>query len=103
MRFKRSKNGHYTKYCFGCRHYEFERQVGCAYLGKCTAIEDEPTEQDAYDPPCGLWEKRADTPQTDLLVKTPHKSRESHEVDTPQTDCGWGKPTTVSHREDKED
>ena len=21
----------------------------------------------------------------------------------PQTDCGWGKPTTVSHREDKED
>ena len=24
-------------------------------------------------------------------------------ADTPQTDCGWGKPTTVSHREDKED
>ena len=30
-----------------------------------------------------------DTPQTDLLVKTPQKSRESHEKDTPQTDCGW--------------
>ena len=82
MRFKRPKNGHYTKYCFGCRHYEFERQVGCAYLGKCTAIEDEPTEQDAYDPPCGLWEKR---------------------TDTPQTDCGWGKPTTVSHSEERKD
>lgn len=34
----------------------------------------------------------ADTPQTDLLVKTPRKSRESHEIDTPQTDCGWGEP-----------
>jgi hypothetical protein len=57
----------------------------------------------------------ADTPQTDLLVKTPHKSRESHEKNcetcldkdaydewegncdecengsmyTPQTDCAW--------------
>ena len=94
MRFKRPKNVHYTKYCFGCRHYEFERQMGCAYLGKCTAIEDEPTEQDAYDPPCGLWEKRADTPQTDC---------EACELDgkddvckicrvsnyEPQTDCGW--------------
>lgn len=58
MRFKMPKNGCYTKYCFGCKHYEFERQVGCAYLGKCTAIEDAPTEQDAYDPPCGLWEKK---------------------------------------------
>lgn len=24
-------------------------------------------------------------------------------ADTPQTDCGWGKPTTVSHSKDKED
>ena len=32
----------------------------------------------------------ADTPQTDLLVKTPQKSRDSHEVaDAPQTDCSW--------------
>ena len=45
---------------------------------------------------------KADTPQTDLLVKTPQKSRESHEKDTPQTDCGWGKPTTVGSDEDKE-
>ena len=37
--------------------------------------------------------RQADTPQTDLLVKTPRKSRESHEKDTPQTDCGWGEPT----------
>lgn len=28
---------------------------------------------------------------------------ENVKADTPQTDCGWGKPTTVSHREDKED
>ena len=45
---------------------------------------------------------KADTPQTDFLVKTPQKSRESHEKDTPQTDCGWGKPTTVGSDEDKE-
>lgn len=43
---------------YGCKHYAFERQVGCAYIGKCSAIEGEPTEADAYDPPCGLWEKR---------------------------------------------
>ena len=58
MKFKMPKNGHYTRYCFGCKHYTFKRQVGCAYLGTCYAIEGEPTEQDAYDPPCGLWEKR---------------------------------------------
>ena len=100
MRFKRPKNGHYTKYCFGCRHYEFDRQVGCAYLGKCTAIEDEPTEQDAYDPPCGLWEKRADTPQTDEEILR-EQCRAFMDI-VKQTDCGWGKPTTVGSDEDKE-
>lgn len=84
MRFKRPKNGHYTKYCFGCRHYEFERQVGCAYLGKCTAIEDEPTEQDAYDPPCGLWEKRTDTPQTETQMKTKNSN-----LTFEKSDCPW--------------
>ena len=101
MRFKRPKNGHYTKYCFGCRHYEFERQVGCAYLGKCTAIEDEPTEQDAYDPPCGLWEKRADTPQTDcgkpiecegcgehICIGCEHQAKKEAWRKA-QTDCSW--------------
>ena len=58
MRFKIPKNEHYTCYCYGCKHYAFERQVGCAYIGTCSAIEGEPTEADAYDPPCGLWEKR---------------------------------------------
>lgn len=51
MRFKKPKNGHYTCYCYGCKHYAFERQVGCAYIGTCSAIEGEPTEADAYDPP----------------------------------------------------
>lgn len=88
MRFKRPKNGHYTKYCFGCRHYEFERQVGCAYLGKCTAIEDEPTEQDAYDPPCGLWEKRTDTPQTDC--KTCKYGQDKHRYEHICNECGVG-------------
>lgn len=44
-------------YCYQCKHYEFEKQVGCAYLGKCKAI-DPPTEADAYDPPCGLWKPK---------------------------------------------
>ena len=35
------------------------------------------------------YNRQADTPQTDLLVKSPQKSRESHEIDTPQTDCPW--------------
>ena len=38
---------------------------------------------DKYCHECG-WHI-ADTPQTDLLVKTPQKSRDSHEIDTPQT------------------
>lgn len=58
MKFKMPKHGSFTTYCFACRHYTFEKQVGCAYIGKCTAIEDEPTEADAYDPPCGLWESQ---------------------------------------------
>ena len=33
--------------------------------------------------------RKADTPQTDYLVKTSQKSRDSHEVDTSQTDCPW--------------
>lgn len=55
MRFKKPKYGAFNHYCYDCKHYKFERQVGCAYLGICNAIEDEPTEQDAYDPLCGLW------------------------------------------------
>lgn len=34
-----------------------------------------------------IAESVADTPQTDCLVKTSQKSRDSHEVDTSQTDC----------------
>ena len=58
MRFKKPKNGHYNMYCYGCKHYTFKQQVGCAYIGECHAIPDDITEQDAYDPPCGLWEKK---------------------------------------------
>ena len=55
MRFKKPKNGHYSHYCFDCKHYTFLRQVGCAYDGRCDAIQGKPSIQDAYDPPCGLW------------------------------------------------
>ena len=39
----------------------FNKHVGCAYIGTCTAIKDKPEESDAYDPPCGLWKKRGKT------------------------------------------
>lgn len=58
MKFKKPKNGHYTCYCFECGNWTFVRQVGCAYDGVCNAIKDEPTIQDAYDPPCGLFKRR---------------------------------------------
>ena len=34
-----------------------------------------------------MAEDLADTPQTDYLVKAQQKSRDGHEIDTPQTDC----------------
>ena len=74
---------------------------------------------------CGMctngsgYRRRADTPQTKETCErcvyvrgsqwcqgcngTPKRWDGEKIVDTPQTDCGWGKPTTVSHREDKED
>ena len=58
MKFKKPKNGHFNHYCYDCEHYTFERQIGCAYLGRCDAIEGEPSRQDAYDPPCGLWKAK---------------------------------------------
>lgn len=50
------KYGAFTRYCCHCRHWEFIRDVGCAHEGVCRAIVDDPTYQDAYDKPCGLWE-----------------------------------------------
>ena len=42
-----------------------------------------------------------DTPQTESTGSPIGDYRDG--VGAWQTDCGWGKPTTVSHREDKED
>jgi len=55
---KKPKNGHFTVYCYECRHWTFKQERGCAILGVCEAIKDMPTEQDAYDKPCGLWRRR---------------------------------------------
>lgn len=56
-KFKKPKYGHFNHYCYDCKHYIFERQVGCAYIGKCKAIKGEESEADAYDPPCWLWQE----------------------------------------------
>ena len=58
MKIPKPKNGHFTVYCYECQHWRFIYQRGAAIMGICEAIKDEPTEQDAYDKPCGLWRKR---------------------------------------------
>ena len=58
MKIRKPKNGPYTVYCYECRSWTFTRQVGAAYDGICNAVKDEPTVQDAYDPPCMLFKLR---------------------------------------------
>ena len=57
-RFKRPKIDDFRHYCYECAHWTFIRDIGCAHEGVCNAIEDEPTEQDAYDKMCGLFTKQ---------------------------------------------
>ena len=52
MKFHKPKNGHYFHYCYECKHYEYERTVGCAHLGICHGVKSDPTPTDAYDKPC---------------------------------------------------
>ena len=61
-RFKRPKNDNFRHYCYECAHWTFIRDIGCAHEGVCRAIEDEPTEQDAYDKMCGLFTNKAIRP-----------------------------------------
>lgn len=56
-RWKMPSNGHFSDYCCHCRHWTWEKTLGCAYIGRCDVIKREPTEQDAYDPLCVLFEK----------------------------------------------
>ena len=63
MKFKYPKNGHFRYYCYMCKHWKYLQSRGIAHIGICTGVKNEPTEQDAYDPPCGLFagkEKRKD-------------------------------------------
>ena len=64
MKFTKPKNGHYNCYCYECKNWCFVRQVGCAYDGICRAVKDDPTKQDAYDRPCGLFTKKTKTMYT---------------------------------------
>lgn len=58
MRFKKPKNGAFFRYCFECDHWEYRRSAGAAHLGICRGAAGEPTEEDAYGPPCGLFRRR---------------------------------------------
>ena len=55
MRFSKPKNGHFNCYCFECKHWAYTYSRGCANMGICSLIKSEPTEQDAYDKPCGAF------------------------------------------------
>ena len=55
-KFKRPRNDNFLHYCFECKYWTFIRDIGCAHEGRCDAIEDRPSEQDAYDKLCGLFE-----------------------------------------------
>lgn len=58
FKFKTPKNGSFFHYCGQCRYWEFEKTIGCSNLGVCTAIIGIPTPQDAYDKPCGLFQRK---------------------------------------------
>lgn len=51
------RNAQFSHYCCHCVYWEFERDIGCAHLGVCRAVEGEPEERDAYDKPCELWKE----------------------------------------------
>lgn len=51
------RNALFGHYCCHCTYWEFVKDIGCAHVGVCKAIEGEPTKQDAYDKPCGLWKE----------------------------------------------
>lgn len=51
------RNASFSHYCCHCKYWTFIRDIGCAHEGVCNAMDDEPTYQDAYDKPCGLWEE----------------------------------------------
>lgn len=57
MKFTKPKNGVFTHYCFECDHWKYVKSVGAAHLGVCRGIVSEPTEEDAYGPPCGLFRR----------------------------------------------
>ena len=58
--------------------------------------------KDACDTVIALAEQ-ADTPQTDCEDCDKYDTCPNADKGIPQTDCGWGKPTTVGSDEDKED
>lgn len=60
MRFKKPKNSPFYVHCYQCKHYVFEKQVGCAYIGRCEVIRTNVTETDAYGKPCGLFEMKSE-------------------------------------------
>ena len=78
---------------------------------------DTPQTERRTDRDGDVWEWRGDAWYCIGQANTPQTDCEACELDgkadvckicrtsnyEPQTDCGWGKPTTVSHREDKED
>lgn len=53
VKIKKPKGGYYFRYCYECRWFEYQGQIGAYQYGMCKAIE--PDERDVYSPPCGLF------------------------------------------------
>ena len=89
--------------CYKCKWWNYS--YGCSNKKGICDFEQADTPQTEcdtcrhYKPACELFSevcKYEPTTQTEA-------QNSNLTFDTPQTDCGWGKPTTVSHIEDKED
>jgi len=108
--------------CDGCRKHWLQRDAvdvgGLMYWKRNTTFTaDTPQTERRTDRDGDVWEWRGDAWYCIGQANTPQTDCEACELDgkadvckicrtsnyEPQTDCGWGKPTTVSHREDKED
>ncbi len=58
MKLKRPKNPQSRIYCYDCDFFTFEKQVGAAFIGKCSESGDEPEEHDAWEFPCTAWKAK---------------------------------------------
>lgn len=58
MKISKPRRSPFYRHCYQCEWWTFDRQVGAAIIGICSALPDDPDERDAYEGACGLWGRR---------------------------------------------